>query len=311
VKPPASQRGVALLIALLIAALAGIIAVQITRRAELDLARSAALARGLTAGEYARGLEALARSRLRDDLLAGDDVDASDDPWGQPLPPLPVPGGAVSGAMIDLDGRFNANSLLHPDGTPDPEARALFERLLDILELEPAIAAQALDWIDADTISSENGAEDAAYRGRTPPYLPANRLFSHPSELRLLALMDEATWRQLEPHVTVLPANARRINVNTASLEVLMALDPALDRERARALYQNGHARYRTVADFLKAPALDGLALPELAARIAVTSRYFLASAEVRLDRTPRRYYFLLAREGGRIDTLYRSQGRP
>ncbi len=310
-KLPAGQRGVALLVALLIAALAGVIALQITQRSELDLARSAALARSLTAGEYARGLEALARSRLRDDLLAGDDIDSADDPWGQPLPPLPVPGGAVSGAIVDLDGRFNVNSLLLPDGTPDPAAQALFERLLAGLDLEPAIAAQALDWIDADTIPGENGAEDAAYRGRTPPYLPANRPFSHSSELRLLAAMNEETWQRLEPHVTVLPANARRINVNTASLEVLTALDPAIDRERARMLYQNGHARYRTIADFLNAPALDGLALPDLAARIAVTSRYFLASAEVRLDRVPRRYFFLLAREGGRIDTLYRSQGRP
>ena len=83
------QRGVALITAVLIVALATILAINVTFRGMVDQRRSATLFALDTAYEIALGAEAWAADFLRKDAQESQ-TDYLGETWAKPLPPLPV-----------------------------------------------------------------------------------------------------------------------------------------------------------------------------------------------------------------------------
>ncbi|MGD9843436.1 MAG: general secretion pathway protein GspK, partial [Steroidobacteraceae bacterium] len=99
-----------------------------------------------------------------------------------------------------------------------------FERLLELLELEPKWANLTVDWLDTTTTAeSPNGAEDSVYAGQSPAYLTANMAITRTSEMFSQVGMTLAIFRKLEPYVTALP-NGTSLNVCTAPALVLDSL---------------------------------------------------------------------------------------
>jgi len=305
------QNGTALLLALLIMALASILLLNMQQRLALDLARNESLAASVRASEYVAGLEALAGKALREDQDREPELDTRNSPWAQELPALPIPGGAVSGSLTSMDGRFNLNSLIDNNGEDDPAKRQILERLLANLGLPGMLADRIHDWIDADSISRQQGAEDPFYLSQRQPYLCANQPLAHVSELLLIAGIDAETWQVLRPHISTLPPSRRRINVNLASLPLLMALHPLINEQMARELHQQGRATWRSVADFMSASVLEGLVTSTLSPHIAVTSDYFSARMLVVQDGLPRQYESLLQRNGRSYTVLWRHAALP
>lgn len=314
------QNGAAMLIVLLITALASVVALSITERLALDIARTETLQQGVRGNELSVGLEALA-SKLLEQAQNSEPFDHSESLWNNPLPGLPVPGGVVTGSVQSLDGRFNVNTLLTKEGVPDTEVLAQCERLLTALGLPISIADALMDWQDIDSSPRSQGAEDAVYTQRQPPYLAANRAFTHISELRLVAGINADVYQRLLPHMTVLPVNdssrvdfGRRINVNLASIAVLQSLIPGITRQQAEVLHQQGLARFQATNDFLSDMAFANLNTAQrglLESRISVSSQFFLARADVVLANKPRRYFALLQRVGNSYDVRYRSFATP
>jgi general secretion pathway protein K len=132
-------------------------------------------------------------------------------------------GGSVQGQLIDLQGRFNLNSLIDREGRVDPTALALFERLLRVLGLEPLWAPRLADWLDADDQPLANGGEDDLYTTMVPGYRPPNRPVTSISELLLLPGFDRERFATLAPHVAALPRDAA-INLCSATPALLDAL---------------------------------------------------------------------------------------
>ncbi len=313
------QHGAAILIVLLITAIASVVALGISERLALDLARTETMLLGIRGNELSSGLEALAGRLLREDNKDEPDYDHAGSLWARPLPGFPVPGGLVTGSMQSLDGRFNLNSLLErnsPQNSPQKDTFAYDQckRLLKALNLPETIADALLDWQDGDTIErSGGGAEDGYYRQLNPPYAAANQPFIHISELRLVAGITPQIYQRLVPHVTVLPASARSINVNLASIPVLQSLDDSITSQRAAELYQQGQALHMDVDAFLD-KALQGLGgqvRADLRNRVTVRSDYFLAQADVLLGDRPQRYYALLERRNDQYHVHYRSFASP
>lgn len=302
------RRGIALLVAILAVALASLMLAGILTGGEDARARLAHALRAEQAWHLALGLERWAEllmARERDD---GRDHDSPLSPWFQPLPKLPVPGGEIAGRLFDASGCFNLNALVQ-GGQVDGLARARFERLLDLLGLPRAIAAQAIDWIDPDQVPEVGGAEDLYYLGMNPPRRAANQPFVLASELLLLPSVDETAYARLRPHVCALPDPAAPINLNFATPELLMALDPAIDRAAAEALHREGRADYASLEDFLRALAERGISLLALPGT-SVESRFLLAQAELRLDGIPFAWTALLERDGARLRAHWRAPGR-
>jgi general secretion pathway protein K len=307
-------RGVALLTALLVVALATALVAALIDDGGIALARTANVRRAAQADALANGLEDWAIQLLRRDL-AVDEVDSRSDLWAQPLPPTPVPGGRIGGRMRDLGGCFNLNNLAGPNGVDEVQLE-LFRRLLGALKLDPGIADAAADWVDVDLMPGAiRGAEDAAYLGLPRPYRAANARFADASELRLVRGVDAAAWRALVPHVCALP-DRTRINANTATLPLLQALSPRLDANGARRLFRDGGARWREFAafrtDLEQAGVFDPVEQAAVERLVAFSSPYFLAQAEVVLDGIPFSYTSVIERrDARRIGVVGRARGVP
>lgn len=300
------QRGVALITALLVVALATIAAVAMTRDQGLAVRRAENLRNAEQAWQYALGLEAFARKRLHEDLAKGDRRDTRNEAWASPLPVMPVENGELTGRLQDLDGRFNVNSLL---GSEAPEVQAeRFRRLLEVLELDPAVAPALADWLDPDIEARADGAEDYRYTGMSPAYRAANRPLVHPSELRLVLGMDAEAWERLEPHVTALPSADTAINVNTATEPVLRSLADGISADDASALARAGRSGFGSVADFLDSEPLADLD-PETRG-LGVESHYFHALGVVQLGDDVFRFHSLIHRmPRGDMPVLMRWRG--
>ena len=143
------QRGVALITAVLMVALATMLAVDVGFRGFLDQRRAGTLFALDQGFQVALGAEAWAADFLKKDLQDSQ-TDHLGEVWARPLPPLPIDGGTVEGRLEDLQGRFNLNNLVNTDGTTNEEAVKQFERILAMLEIEPAWAIAIADWIDQD-----------------------------------------------------------------------------------------------------------------------------------------------------------------
>jgi general secretion pathway protein K len=304
---PTPQRGIALITVLLVVALASLTATSLASMTQFGLRRSSLLQQEQQARLYLHGAEQWAAQILNRDRGDGP-VDHLDEDWARTLPPLPVEGGQVSGRLSDLQGRFNLNSLIIGE-TVDEARLAVLERLLDQLGLNRGIALAIADWIDADREPRfPDGAEDSDYLTRNPAYLAANRPLTSVSELLLIRGVDGAVHARLAPLVSALP-RPTPINVNTAPVEVLAALDSGLDQSAAMRLDQARREQpFASVDEFIASTGLVELDIPQ--GLLTTGSDFFLLEAEAGIGDASARLHSLLYRaDSGATRSLMRSYG--
>lgn len=307
---PMRQRGVALITAVLMVALATMLAVDVGYRGFLDQRRTGtmfALDQGL---EIALGAEAWAADFLKRDMQESQ-TDHFGETWARPLPPLPIEGGTVEGRLEDMQGRFNLNNLVHTDGTPNPVAVKQLERILAMLQIEPNWATAMADWIDEDIQPGfPDGAEDTVYTGVDPPHLAANMPVTRVSELLVLPGFGPERYAKLKPFVSALPVGTP-LNVCTAPGIVLDALS---EDAREFSLNPEDLANRRRNACFPTIEDLRGslgdAAYNEIKDSLSESSAYFRATVWVTIGTTQFTLYSLLARGGaGSVRPALRSFG--
>ena len=306
---PYRQGGVALITAILIVAIATIAATEMAVRQQVDMRRAANLLEADKAQLYLYGATVWAEHILARDLK-DNQTDTLEDDWAQVLPPIPLEeGGSITGQIEDLQGRFNLNNLVGQDGVNKSELER-FQRLLDALELPRELASAVIDWIDPDLEARfDGGAEDSFYMAQmTPAYRTANKPFTTISELRLVNGVTTEVYETLLPHVFV-TADTTEINVNTASLPVVMSLAKDLSKSDAESLLQNrGDEGYEKVSDFLQEEVLAGTGIK--ASGLSVSSRYFLLTAEAGVGRVTRRQKSIIRRSSAtKVETIMLSMG--
>ena len=287
------QRGVAIVLALAVVALAALAATamlvsQSTWSRQVELTAGHAQAQHLLQA----GLD-WSRAVLSDDRR-NSEIDHLGEPWALRLPSLPVENGSLAGHVEDQQGRFNLNNLLK-DGKVDVAQLERFRRLLAILALPPELADSLADWIDADDQPQpRGGAEDAHYLALQPPHLAANRPLTDVGELALVAGFDDPVRDRLRPFVTALPRFAA-VNVNTASPEVIAATVDGLSLDDARGIVaRRERTWFRDISDFTR-QLPTGLSVPS--ENIAVSSDYFVATMSITIGGAKARGSALLARE--------------
>ena len=308
ISPRRRQRGVALLVALLVVALATVLIAALLDRGELTAARTRNGLRAAQAESYSLGLEAFAAHVLLQDTANGASTDTAGDIWSVPLPPTPVPGGEITATMSDLDGRFNLNNL-SPANLQHDIWKDKFILLLSALKLDPTLANVVSDWMSTDT-SIQTG--DAYYLDQPVPYRRSRNIFLHVSELRLLKGVSGEVYAKLAPYVSALPPGTL-INVNTASVPVLMTLDPQITQQMAQALWQQGHANYALIPDDLRKIQPDIVINSQTFSQCyGMRSTYFLARGQITLDDLPFVFYSLIERSTGTnagVRVIQRSRG--
>ncbi|MGB5131545.1 MAG: type II secretion system minor pseudopilin GspK [Steroidobacteraceae bacterium] len=303
------QRGVALIMAIILVAIATMLAVRIGTRASLDQRRTAGLIALDQAWNVALGAEAWAIEVLRKDR-EDSQVDSLVEGWAQPIPPLPVDGGAVRGALEDMQGRFNLNNLLSDDGQVNAASVARFERLLEKVGAERRWARIAADWLDSDTVPGfPDGAEDGNYLSQNPPYRAANGPVTTTTELMALPGMTLEEYLRIRPYVAALPLGTT-INICTAPAPVLAALvEGSTDFGDANSLATNRRDGCFPTMEDLQA-TLSAEEFHAIQPTISESSNWFRAVTAVSIGTSELTLYSLIERNsagGGR--TVLRSTG--
>jgi general secretion pathway protein K len=275
-----NERGVALILVLLVLALLATIVLQFDAEARRGI-REAALFRdsvkAATLGQA--GIEAARAILQRDQQLdeeSGPATDGLTDIWARPIPSYQVGDGVLSGTIEDERGKFNVNDLA---GRPDPLARQAkilrLKRLFALLQIDPLLVDAIADWVDADDVPEPNGAERAYYLALIPPYRPANGPLQSLGDLRLIKGFSDELVRRVSKYLTVYPLPADGwINLNTADPAVIQALHPHLTTAMVSDLVQR--RPFRLIQDVDQVATVEPIAKElRLQGAYAVRSDHF------------------------------------
>jgi len=337
--PLASQRGVALITALLVVAIATIAVVSLASRQNLDIRRTGNVIESDQAYLYALGVETVARELLSQYRLnqAAPKHDTAE-MLGTPLT-YPVEGGVVSGSLTDLEAKFNVNALVDGQGAPVQVQKDRFRRLLKTVQdrldergTDPEELVNAVvDWIDPnEEATAPGGVEDSGYSSEKQPYRTANRRMASATELLLVRgfsktllygkKVEKETVPGLLKYVSALPDWGTTINVNSAEPEVLLALSPHLTEAMVKDLIKDrGKDGYKQTTDFKDSPVVKAVVGEkerkelgdDLSKGIDVQSSYFQINARVQFGRSELAMTSLIyaSTSGGKIFTISRSIG--
>jgi general secretion pathway protein K len=324
------QRGIALLTAIILVAVAAIVATTIAWQSQLAARRGIAVFTVAQSLAFAKGAEAIAAYALRDNLQKNPKTTAPNQLWAKPYGPVEMDAGVVLEASLeDQSGKFNLNSVVMPAGggaTPAPgpvppvsgsaplvenkDALAIFVALLTDLKINTDYAARLVDWIDADDQASfPGGAEDSFYLAQQPPHRTLNMPLTSVSELLAMG-MDRASYDKLAPLVTALPVDTK-LNICTAPGEVLDAFAGvrtyALDVNELNAQRQQSSCYPDTVA------YLSGISPAQKAYvqnHIGTASHYFRLRTWITIGTTRFTLYSLINQQSsGQIRPVLRTFG--
>ena len=322
---PARQRGVALIIALILVALATILATKLSFDGFLELRRTTGVLAAEQALHFGLGAEALAADALVQDLQTSPANTTLAGPWAQATQPLPItpdnnpegePIGTMQGVLEDMQGRFNLNNLAHldTDGQQDPLPLQQFQRLLVSVGVEPKWAGLARDWLDQDdVVGNPDGAEDAVYTSQTPPYHTGNWPMISPTELMNLPGFGADRYRKIAPYVTALPNANTAINLCTAPALVLESLADGLNGEWSNnpAVLSNDRKTscFPDLNTFKNVASSSGGQKALITVPLDTKSMYFQLTTRVTLGTTEFTLYSLLVRGQTKVTPLLRSFG--
>jgi general secretion pathway protein K len=316
-----SQRGAALLMAMLTVALVATFATaalwQQWRSVEVETAERARV----QSGWILNGALDWSRLLLREDHM-GNGINGPDhlgEPWAVPLQEArlssflaaergssdtsadmgpEVMDAFLSGQIIDLQSLMNVNNLVDPNGKLSDDDVDAFARLFDILglpqsELEKLV--ENLRFSVAGALTSPGPAQAPLRPQRVP-------------ELVWLGLSPE-TVAVLEPYVTLLPQRTL-VNVNTASAEVIAAA-AGIDLGEAQQLVQVRQASaFKSLSEIQSHLGRGAAGAPQgQGNELTFQSKYFEVRARLRLDKLIVEERSVLYREGTNVSVLQRERG--
>jgi general secretion pathway protein K len=303
------QRGVAVIIALLLTTLAITIVASLFWQQQVQVRSIENQRLQLQTQWILLGALDWAGLILREDAKYST-VDTLDEPWAVPLADTrldqyvengsadgDIAGATLSGSISDAQARYNLTNLC-TNGTIDPGEVAAFGRMLSNAHLDPSLAQATADAMAAAQRIASGNAENGANQAGP---LPMN--LTQVDDLLAVPGFTPEILDKLKDFVIFLPS-ATPINVNTAPAEVLAARIGSLSLSDAAELVVNRKtASFRDVADFSNRFQGKPLAVPSK--QLSVTTNYFLVNGKVRMSRAGLDVQALLARSGAGTSLIW------
>ncbi len=231
---PEGERGIALLVTLLVLVLVVALAHEVFRIGAHSAQTGAYGRDSIRCVLLAEAGTGAARIALRQDAR-DNQFDTLDEFWSRAALPITLGDGEVRVTVEDEERKIDLNRLMLPNGNaPDERRLAVFQRLLDTLGIDRSVADAVVDWMDNDENPRVGGAESAYYLALPNPYRSKNDLFDTVGELRLVRGVTEEVFGKLLPFVTV--SSSGQVNINTAPKEVLMSLSAGTDMAEGGAI---------------------------------------------------------------------------
>ncbi|CAH0992496.1 Type II secretion system protein K [Sinobacterium norvegicum] len=331
------QRGVAMIMAILVVALISALVTAAAREFVLGMKQYANQFNHEQGYYYLLTAETLAKELLQEENKTYPDYDQQDI-FVEQVYPLEDVEGWVSGKVIDAQGMINLNFLTSEgggnsggngsensdDGEQSEDAggagsginnghtaeQKLLSLVLQQLALDPVSADSLVDaisdWVDSDNIQRNfSGGEDDTYLAKDPAYLAANQPIQSVSELLWIEGMNKDIYRALLPYVSVWGED-KRININSAPALVMKYIaEPELSDSEVDNLIA---ARpYSEVEMFTSMPELSD---KKLGVEVSVMSNRFVLAAEVEVFGSRQTLSSALERHNDKVVVLARSSGR-
>jgi general secretion pathway protein K len=328
---PRRQRGIAMLVAILLVALGTIVAAAVAYESAMSARRgSASLAfdEALLVGEGAEALAAYGLQQVLQNTKASAGSTMPDvypaQPWAQPVGPIEVvPGITLEASLEDMQGRFNLNWLVdstaqagtptqpgsnpvpvtngtQPGTSPTAAAIAAFNHLLELAKVDPQWTDKIIDWIDSDQTPQPQGMEDSGYLSQNPPYLTANQYLTSTTELLAIPGFGRDNYEKLAPYISALPVDQNtKLNICSAPGLVLDALkgggttDFSSDPQALEKNRATAPGCFPNQNDYM-ATVEDPNEKAFVQSKIGTTSQYFRLTSLITIGTTEFNLYSLL-----------------
>jgi len=244
--------------------------------------------------------------------------------------------GKLSVTIIDMERKFSLAGV-------NEQNQGVLERALTLVGADsgdiPTIIDSYLDWIDIDHNTHLAGAENPFYLHLNPPYYAKNGPVDDIRELLLIKGMTEPIFwgakrmggrpearvgkRSIAPNLSPIPEGhmlsaglfdlftpfhgaAGRVNVNTASAEVLQIV-PGVDSTMASAIVGvRDQEPFHNVGELANVPGIDPVTMGSMQNLFTVQSRVFEITVDAEVSNYRRRFVALVHLDSPRqVTTLY------
>jgi len=322
IKPLRDNRGMALILTILIVSLIVALTLQFNTSMWSNLHAAANLSDGIKLGCIARSGFNGALAVLYVDASSGD-VDTLREPWAH--------AGIFSGysaflfeegrfliEITDLSRRIQINRLVKADGNYNEIQKGLLTRFLgspefDLDEEEVENIVDAIkDWIDNpdnDDVTGWGGAEDSYYQSLERPYPCKNAPFEFLEELLLVrGITKELFYGSGEkPGIFsyLSPLGDGKININTADPLVLRALSDQMDQDLAEDMAAYREDEDNDLSDpawYNKVPGMSDVSIP--GSLLTISSNYFEITSEGLKGAMSKRIKGMVERKEGTVNIL-------
>ena len=289
-----SQRGVAVIMALLLTTLAITIVASLFWQQQVQVRSIENQRLQLQKQWILRGALDWAGLILREDAKHSA-IDDLGEPWAVPLAETrldqyvengraadDIADASLSGSISDAQARYNLTNLC-PNGTINPDEVAVFARLLRNAKMDSQLAQATADAMAAALKKPVSNATNnsTTNNGNQSDPLPMNLI--QLDDLLAVPNFSPVMLTKLKEWVIFLP-HATPVNVNTASAAVLAARIATLTLADANELVASRKtASFRDLADF--SHRLPGKSFAVASNEVSVTTNYFLVSGKVRMSR--------------------------
>ena len=293
-----SEKGIALILTLLITAILVTLIVEVNYSTQVDLMIAGNFRNDLQAYYLAKSGINVAISYLKYDAETTD-TDNLDEDWAKPYPPIPVGSGFVEVVTKDENARINVHDVIKEDGTVDQQISEALTRLFEMLEVDVRILDAVIDWIDPN---DEGEAESSYYESLDPPYVCKNAPLDTLSELLMIKDVTDEVYGKVSKYLTI--HSNGMININTVGKEVLMCLDEGIDEGIAEGIIQyRGEKPFDTKAELKE--LLDDEVYERIELIIDVQSNAFSVTSMGMVERVEKTIRAVIDREGKRISCRY------
>ena len=298
-----NNSGFALILTLVVTALMVAVVVEMIHQVYVDTS----LSRGFRDGQQASILAesgATGGAKLLQIGLSTQTYTSLSDRWATPFK-VEDEVGSLEITISEESGKIYVNELVQPNGTDGLFLPAL-KRLGTLLEMREDPWAATADWIDLGESPLSGGAESAYYRTLKPPYSARNGRLMTLTELSLIKGFTPGMLDKLRPYLTIYPdqVNSPLVNINTASKEVLAALDDRIDARLAEQIVEERRLQpFKSTGELSRVTGMGAIAT-DLIGKISVQGHLFRIKSIARVKDSVRTVETVVRMSGRATDIL-------
>ncbi|EOI2494486.1 MULTISPECIES: type II secretion system minor pseudopilin GspK [Enterobacter] len=291
------QKGVALLVVLILLVMMSALAAKISQQFCRNLQKTHYQVSQQQLRWAMQAQEKVVKDRLQTDATGENKALNLDGDWHQPLETRGEDYTVVS-QVEDEQDCFNVNNLLAAEKIPQgqnapavpekPRNEQIVEQILTESGISHTTAEevyqQLVDYLDGDATTAKDGAESDAWAGVLPARQPANQMMRTIAEIKQLPAFPVAAYPKVSKLLCALPDSASKVDVNTLKPEqaaLLAALFPGklTEDDAVRLIDSRPETGWENMETFSKAleqtfPQLKD-DLPQVAELLSISSRYF------------------------------------